>query len=126
MSAGNQASRSKRPAATRFVRRASMAAVTMGLMAAAGCGNNYRPVITAINPVGPASQPTKYAVAISDPNLGDPNGTLPGLVTFVDFSGDTVLITGMGHEMFRIVNGKRIPWNDADVVRELLGKTKNL
>jgi YVTN family beta-propeller protein len=65
----------------------------MGLFSVVGCGNNYRPVITAINPVGPAGQPTKYAVAISDPNLGDPNGTLPGLVTFVDFSGDTVLIT---------------------------------
>jgi UDP-N-acetylmuramoyl-L-alanyl-D-glutamate--2,6-diaminopimelate ligase len=37
--------------------------------------------------------------------------------------GDTVLVTGMGHEMYRIVNGKRIPWNDAAVVRELLGKT---
>lgn len=36
--------------------------------------------------------------------------------------GDTVLITGMGHEKFRIENGKRIPWNDADVVRELLAK----
>lgn len=34
--------------------------------------------------------------------------------------GDTVLITGMGHEKFRIENGKKIPWNDADVVRELL------
>lgn len=34
--------------------------------------------------------------------------------------GDMVLITGMGHEVYRIVNGKRIPWNDADVVRELL------
>jgi len=34
--------------------------------------------------------------------------------------GDTVLITGMGHEMFRIVNGERIPWNDEQVVRELL------
>ena len=58
-----------------------------------GCGNNYRPVVTAISPVGPAGQPTKYAVAISDPNLGAANGTLPGLITFVDFSGDTVLIT---------------------------------
>ncbi len=36
--------------------------------------------------------------------------------------GDTVLITGMGHEVYRIVNGKRIPWNDADVVRELIAK----
>jgi UDP-N-acetylmuramyl-tripeptide synthetase len=34
--------------------------------------------------------------------------------------GDTVLITGMGHEKFRIVKGKKIPWNDAEVVRELL------
>lgn len=36
--------------------------------------------------------------------------------------GDTVLITGMGHEQFRIVNGERIPWNDAAVVRELTAK----
>ena len=34
--------------------------------------------------------------------------------------GDTILITGMGHEQFRIVNGERLPWNDGDVVRELL------
>lgn len=34
--------------------------------------------------------------------------------------GDTILITGMGHEVFRIVNGEKIPWNDGDVVRELL------
>lgn len=36
--------------------------------------------------------------------------------------GDTVLITGMGHEKFRIEKGEKIPWNDADVVRELLNK----
>ena len=36
--------------------------------------------------------------------------------------GDIVLITGMGHEKFRIENGKKIPWNDGDVVRELLEK----
>ena len=34
--------------------------------------------------------------------------------------GDMVLVTGMGHEMYRIVNGERIPWNDSEVVRELL------
>jgi UDP-N-acetylmuramoyl-L-alanyl-D-glutamate--2,6-diaminopimelate ligase len=36
--------------------------------------------------------------------------------------GDIVLITGMGHEVYRIVNGKRIPWNDSDVVRDILAK----
>ena len=36
--------------------------------------------------------------------------------------GDTILITGMGHEVYRIIGGKRVPWNDAAVVRELLGK----
>ena len=34
--------------------------------------------------------------------------------------GDTVLITGMGHEVFRIIDGQKIPWNDASVVKELL------
>jgi UDP-N-acetylmuramoyl-L-alanyl-D-glutamate--2,6-diaminopimelate ligase len=38
--------------------------------------------------------------------------------------GDTILITGMGHEQFRIVNGKKIPWNDSDVVRELIKSHK--
>lgn len=67
---------------------AGFAAAAVVLAALAGCGDQYRPVVTAINPVGPASQPTKYAIAISSPG---PN--LPGLATMVDFSGDTVLIT---------------------------------
>jgi len=122
-----------------------------------GCGNTYRPVVSAINPVGPAAQPQKFAVVISSTGTatanttatfgsgassitvasitgiasgqlavgagiasgttvsGPPSGTTvnlslpttaaesntpvvfssptPGLVTFVDFSGDTVLIT---------------------------------
>jgi DNA-binding beta-propeller fold protein YncE len=56
-----------------------------------GCGNNYRPVVSAINPVGPAAQPQKFAVAIS--TTGTTTNPTPGLVTFVDFSGDSVLIT---------------------------------
>lgn len=35
---------------------------------------------------------------------------------------DTILITGMGHEQYRIVNGEKIPWNDGDVVRQILVK----
>ncbi len=35
---------------------------------------------------------------------------------------DVVVITGMGHEQYRIVNGERIPWNDAEVVKELANK----
>ena len=34
--------------------------------------------------------------------------------------GDTVLITGLGHEQFRIQDGKRLKWNDAEVVKILL------
>lgn len=66
-------------------------AVTLGSLI--GCGNTYRPVVTSINPVGPAAQPARYAVVISDPAPQIPNTTLPGLVTIVDFSGDTVLVT---------------------------------
>jgi DNA-binding beta-propeller fold protein YncE len=78
------------PAVTR-VRSRRLAVLTTSFAATfliAGCGQQYRPVVSAINPVGPAGQPTKYAVAVSSPSA-----TLPGLVTFVDFSGDTVLST---------------------------------
>jgi UDP-N-acetylmuramoyl-L-alanyl-D-glutamate--2,6-diaminopimelate ligase len=34
--------------------------------------------------------------------------------------GDTVAITGMGHEQFRIVAGERQPWSDAGVAREIM------
>ncbi len=57
------------------------------LLLAIGCGASYRPVVTAINPVGPAGQPQKYAVAISQPTA-----TGNGLLTIVDFSGDSILI----------------------------------
>ena len=72
-----------------FLQRSGHAVASLGVIAAlAGCGANYRPVVTAINPVGPAGQPTKYAIAVSSPN-----STSLGLVTTVDFSGDTVLST---------------------------------
>jgi YVTN family beta-propeller protein len=72
-----------------FQARAVAASALLATLAAVtGCGNTYRPVVTAINPVGPASQPRRFALAISDPG-----NNLPGLVTIVDFSGDTVLIT---------------------------------
>ncbi|QQG50842.1 MAG: UDP-N-acetylmuramoyl-L-alanyl-D-glutamate--2,6-diaminopimelate ligase [Candidatus Saccharibacteria bacterium] len=35
---------------------------------------------------------------------------------------DTILITGMGHEQYRIINGEKLPWNDGDVVRQILTK----
>lgn len=36
--------------------------------------------------------------------------------------GDTVLLTGMGHEVYRIIDGEKIPWNDAEVVREIINQ----
>jgi YVTN family beta-propeller protein len=56
-----------------------------------GCGNTYRPVVSAISPVGPAEQPQKFAVVISSP--GTATNPAPGLVNFIDFAGDTTLIT---------------------------------
>lgn len=38
--------------------------------------------------------------------------------------GDTVLITGMGHEQYRIIKGERVAWNDAEVVRQILRDKK--
>lgn len=34
--------------------------------------------------------------------------------------GDTILVTGLGHEMYRIIDGQRVPWNDSDVIRGIV------
>jgi YVTN family beta-propeller protein len=121
------------------VAAAAMFAAGVGLVA--GCGNSYRPVVATIGAVGPAGQPTKYAMVVSTPTqtpVGGPivdagawsaattysinqgvsfqgaqyvsltNGNVNqnpasatafwsrltnGLLTMVDFSGDTVLVT---------------------------------
>lgn len=57
-------------------------------LALLGCGQQYRPVVSAINPVGPAAQPTKYAIAVSSPNAN-----VGGLLSIIDVSGDTILAT---------------------------------
>lgn len=51
-----------------------------------GCGDNYRPVVTPVNTSGPPSQPTSYAIVISAPSP-----TTAGIVTIVDYSGDSIL-----------------------------------
>jgi DNA-binding beta-propeller fold protein YncE len=88
--------RRKLRSATQAIRSTlSLAAVAVVLASSlgliTGCGNTYRPVVSAINPVGPAAQPQKFAVAIS--NTGTSASPTAGLLTFVDFAGDTVLIT---------------------------------
>jgi len=84
----------------RIVSRTAVA--SLATLALAACGNTYRPVVASINPVGPAGQPTKYAVAISS------NGpTAQGLVTLVDFSGDTIVNTtliGVNPQYFQIAS----------------------
>ncbi len=68
------------------VRYAAGPVVGLCVLMLAGCGNTYRPVVSAINPVGPASQPAKYAVVVSDPGQGR-----QGIVTIVDVFGDTLI-----------------------------------
>jgi DNA-binding beta-propeller fold protein YncE len=66
----------------------------------AGCGNAYRPVVTPINPSGPAAQPTSYAVVVSAPSP-----TSAGIVTIIDYAGDTVMAVapiGPGPSSFTI------------------------
>jgi len=70
--------------------RNALASLALGavLLGAAGCGDVFRPPVSSISPVGPAAQPTRYAVVVSDPGGGQ-----PGIFTMVDFSGDTILNT---------------------------------
>jgi len=83
---------------------AAAAALSGVAVLATGCGNQYRPVITPIQPTGPASEPTAYISVISQPGFnplpagyagppcqaGVSYGT-PSIITLVDFSGDSIL-----------------------------------
>jgi len=65
-----------------------------------GCGNNYRPVINPITSSGPPPQPTSYAAVVSAPSP-----TAPGILTMIDYAGDTILNEtpiGPGPRMFTI------------------------
>jgi YVTN family beta-propeller protein len=87
------------------------AAALLVLVGTTGCGSQYRPVITPVQPTGPAAQPTAYAVVFSQPGLVPPTQLSasavpcpgssfgnsgfaeyanPGVVTILDFSGDSV------------------------------------
>jgi hypothetical protein len=69
----------------------------------AGCGSNYRPVVTPINPSGPAAQPNSLAVVISSPSP-----TQPGIATIIDYSGDDIMAQqpiGVGPVAFAVDQG---------------------
>jgi DNA-binding beta-propeller fold protein YncE len=61
------------------------AALTVSALIA-GCGNNYRPVVTPITPSGPAAQVTSYVVVVSSTGP-----STPGVATIIDYSGDTIM-----------------------------------
>ena len=67
-------------------RLVNLGAVCAAAALVAGCGTNYRPVITPVNTTGPEAQPYSYAIVVSSPAV-----TSPGIVTVIDYSGDTVL-----------------------------------
>jgi len=85
---------------------AAVAVLAAGIVAA-GCGNQYRPVITPIQPTGPASLPSAYITAVTQPRFsplgagvtGPCQGTTystPSIYTLLDFSGDSVVAQANG------------------------------
>jgi YVTN family beta-propeller protein len=68
------------------VRLVQAGAVFAAAVLVAGCGNNYRPVITPVNPSGPAAQPQSLAVVVTAPSP-----TAPGIATVIDYAGDSIL-----------------------------------
>jgi DNA-binding beta-propeller fold protein YncE len=52
----------------------------------AGCGDNYRPVVTPVASSGPPAQPSSSVAVVSTTGA-----TTPGVVTFIDYSGDSIM-----------------------------------
>ena len=82
------------PARVRLVQAGSALAAAALV---AGCGNNYRPVVTPINPTGPSPEPLSLVVAVSAPLAS--NSTISsscpvenaGIATIIDYSGDSIM-----------------------------------
>lgn len=102
--------------------RGSTGVAVAGLAAvvvAVGCGNQYRPVVSPINPTGPAALPTAQITVVSQPGFtpllagatGPCNATaysVPAIYTLLDFSGDSVIAQangGLGPMTFSMENG---------------------
>jgi YVTN family beta-propeller protein len=67
------------------MRLVQVGAVLAAAVLVAGCGANYRPVVTPTNGSGPAAEPESFVVAVSAPST-----TAYGYATIVDYSGDSV------------------------------------
>jgi DNA-binding beta-propeller fold protein YncE len=67
-------------------RLVQLGAVLAATALIAGCGSQYRSVVTPINSSGPAPQPGSFAAVVSAPSV-----TTPGIVTIIDYAGDSVL-----------------------------------
>src|ERR1035441_6936619 len=68
------------------VRLVQAGAVLGTAIVIAGCGAGYRPVVTPINPSGPAAQPNSLVAVVSAPSP-----TSAGIATIIDYSGDTIV-----------------------------------
>ena len=87
-------------ARARLVQAGVLAGALVASALVAGCGAGYRPVVSPINPTGPAAQPTAFVGVISSTSP-----TTPGILTVVDYSGDTVMATapiGPGPQSFSL------------------------
>jgi len=70
------------------VRMVQAGAVLAAVALVAGCGNNYRPVVTPTNPSGPPPQVQSLAVVVTAPSP-----TTPGIATVIDYAGDSIMAT---------------------------------
>lgn len=78
------------------VRCAQVIGVLAVAVLVAGCGDNYRPVVTPVPTSGPPAQPTSYAAVVSTTGaasaITNPQcSSTDGVVTFIDYSGDSIM-----------------------------------
>ncbi len=69
-----------------LLRSPQVGAALAAVVLLAGCGDNYRPVVTPVNTNGPPAQPTSYAVVVTSTGP-----STPGVGALIDYSGDSIL-----------------------------------
>ena len=80
-------------------------------------------IITDDNPRNEDSKRIRRAILETCPSALEIPNRKEAIITAINQGkkGDSILIAGKGHEKFQIIDDKKVPFSDQEIIREVIG-----
>ncbi len=80
-------------------------------------------IVTDDNPRNEDSDKIRKSILETCPSAIEIPNRKEAIITAINQceKGDSILIAGKGHEKFQIINEKKIPFSDQEIIREVIG-----